>query len=79
MFNSSAILRYFDTHKDLPHVSKYHRVRVPRVALDSARGYTVNFQSMTDRAAYNPVHGDTVSRTYPFTPMADKKEPVVWS
>lgn len=25
IFNSSAILWYFDTHQDLPHVSKYHR------------------------------------------------------
>lgn len=59
--------------------SKYHKVHVPREALDSVRGYTVNFQSMTDRAAYNPTHGSTVSRTYPFTPMADKKEPVILS
>ena len=25
MFNASALLRFFDDHKDLPHVSKYHR------------------------------------------------------
>jgi len=25
MFNSSALLQYFTTHKDIPHVSKYHR------------------------------------------------------
>ncbi|MBQ8300182.1 MAG: HD domain-containing protein [Clostridia bacterium] len=24
MFNASALLRFFDDHKDLPHVSKYH-------------------------------------------------------
>ncbi len=59
--------------------SKYHSVRVPRVALDSARTYTINFQSMTDRAAYNATHGSTVSRTYPFTPMGEKKEPVILS
>ncbi len=57
--------------------SKYHSVRVPRVALDAAREYKVCFQSMSNRAAYSPTHGSTVSRTYPFTPMADKKEPVI--
>ncbi|MBR4309275.1 MAG: metallophosphoesterase, partial [Oscillospiraceae bacterium] len=57
--------------------SKYHSVRVPRVALDGAREYKVCFQSMSNRAAYSPTHGSTVSRTYPFTPMADKKEPVI--
>ena len=25
MFNASSLIRYFDNHKDLPHVSKYHR------------------------------------------------------
>ena len=25
MFNASALLRYFDTHENLPHISKYHR------------------------------------------------------
>lgn len=25
MFNASALLRFFDDHKELPHVSKYHR------------------------------------------------------
>ncbi len=25
MFNSASLLRYFDTHKDLLHMSKYHR------------------------------------------------------
>lgn len=68
---------YFDQTSGLMNYkSKYHRVRVPRVALDSYRGYTVNFQAMSDRAAYNPVHGDTVSRVYPFSPLADKNEPV---
>ncbi len=57
--------------------TKYHSIRVPRVDLDSARSYSVSFQSMTTRAAYSPTHGSTVSRTYPFTPMADKKEPVI--
>lgn len=57
--------------------TKYHSIRVPRVALDSARSYSVSFQSMSTRAAYNPTHGSTVSRTYPFTPMGDKKEPVI--
>ena len=57
--------------------TKYHSIRVPRVSLDSARSYSVSFQSMSTRAAYNPTHGSTVSRTYPFTPMGDKKEPVI--
>ncbi len=57
--------------------TKYHSIRIPRVALDSARSYKTCFQSMTTRAAYSPTHGSTVSRTYPFTPMADKPEPVI--
>ncbi len=57
--------------------TKYHSIRVPRVALDSARSYKTCFQSMSTRAAYSPTHGSTVSRTYPFTPMGDKKEPVL--
>lgn len=77
--NVGGVNYYDQTTGLMNYKSKYHRVRVPRVALDSARGYTVNFQSMSDRAAYNPTHGDTVSRTYPFTPIADKKEPVILS
>ena len=57
--------------------TKYHSIRIPRVALDSARSYKTCFQSMSTRAAYSPTHGSTVSRTYPFTPMADKPEPVI--
>ena len=57
--------------------SKYHQIYVPRVALDTARSYTVCFQSMTSRPSYKPKPGETVSRTYPFTPMGDKAEPVI--
>ena len=57
--------------------SKYHQIYVPRVVLDTARSYKLCFQSMETRKAYKPTHGDTVSRTYPFTPMGDKAEPVI--
>ena len=57
--------------------SKYHQIYVPRVSLDSARSYKLCFQSVETRKPYSPVHGSTVSRTYPFTPMGDKQEPVI--
>jgi len=70
--------KYYDQDMGLMnYTSKYHSIRVPRVALDVARSYTVSYQSMVYREAYSPTHGSTVSRTYPFTPMADKKEPVI--
>lgn len=70
--------KYYDSLTGLMrYTSKYHSVRIPRVALDSARSYKINYQSMTYREAYSPTHGSTVSRTYPFTPMGDKKEPVI--
>ncbi len=71
-------VKYYDTMTGLMrYTSKYHSVRVPRVALDTARSYKTCYQSMVSREAYSPTHGSTVSRTYPFTPMADKKEPVL--
>ncbi len=70
--------KYYDQDMGLMnYTSKYHSIRVPRVALDTARSYTVSYQSMVYREAYSPTHGSTVSRTYPFTPMADKDEPVI--
>ncbi len=70
--------KYYDLNTgNMRYTSKYHSVRVPRVALDTARSYKVCYQSMVSREAYYPTHGSTVSRTYPFTPMADKKEPVI--
>lgn len=33
MFDSASLLRYFDTHKDLPHVSKYHSENYPEHSL----------------------------------------------
>ncbi len=70
--------KYYDQDMGLMnYTSKYHSIRVPRVALDTARSYTVSYQSMVYREAYTPTHGSTVSRSYPFTPMADKKEPVI--
>ena len=48
--------------------SKIHKITVPQSVLDSARKYKICFQSMSTRKAYTPVHGSTVSRTYPFTP-----------
>ena len=55
--------------------SKYHKITVPRVALDVAKNYKICFQSVETRAAYYPVHGDTVSLTYPFKPIANKENP----
>jgi len=55
--------------------SKYHKISVPRVTLDVAKSYKICFQSMETRAAYSPVHGDTVSLTYPFKPIANKADP----
>lgn len=70
--------KYYDQDMGLMnYTGKYHSIRVPRVALDIARSYTVSYQSMVYREAYSPTHGSTVSRTYPFTPMADKAEPVI--
>ncbi len=70
--------KYYDQDMGLMnYTSKYHSIRVPRAALDTARSYSVSYQSMVYREAYSPTHGSTVSRTYPFTPMADKKEPVI--
>ncbi len=70
--------KYYDQDMGLMnYTSKYHSIRVPRVALDTARSYTVSYQSMVYREAYSPTHGSTVSRTYPFTPIADKNEPVI--
>ncbi len=70
--------KYYDvTTGNMNWASKYHSIRVPRVALDTARSYKTCFQSLSDRAAYYPAPGSTVSRTYPFTPMGDKKEPVI--
>ncbi|MBP3411787.1 MAG: metallophosphoesterase, partial [Oscillospiraceae bacterium] len=70
--------KYYDTTSGLMrYTSKYHSIRVPRVALDAARSYKTCYQSMVYREAYSPTHGSTASRTYPFTPMADKKEPVI--
>ena len=48
--------------------SKIHKITVPQSVLDQAKSYKICFQSMSTRKAYTPVHGDTVSRTYPFTP-----------
>ena len=48
--------------------SRIHKITVPQAVLDSARKYKICFQSMSTRKAYTPVHGSTVSRTYPFTP-----------
>ncbi len=48
--------------------SRIHKVTVPQSVLNQAKAYKICFQSMTERAAYTPVHGSTVSRTYPFTP-----------
>ncbi|MBR6825550.1 MAG: metallophosphoesterase, partial [Oscillospiraceae bacterium] len=48
--------------------SRIHKVTVPQSVLNRAKTYKICFQSMTERAAYTPVHGSTVSRTYPFTP-----------
>ncbi len=48
--------------------SRIHKVTVPQSVLNRAKSYKICFQSMTERAAYTPVHGSTVSRTYPFTP-----------
>ena len=70
--------KYYDQSTGLMNWdSKYHSIRVPRVALDSARSYKTCFQSMSTRAAYSPAHGSTVSRTYPFTPIGDNPEPVI--
>ena len=70
--------KYYDQSTGLMNWdSKYHSIRVPRVALDSARSYKTCFQSMSTRAAYSPTHGSTVSRTYPFTPIGDNPEPVI--
>ncbi|MBR6825400.1 MAG: hypothetical protein IKM59_02520, partial [Oscillospiraceae bacterium] len=69
--------KYYDLNTgNMRYTSKYHSVRVPRVALDSARSYKICYRSLDNRPAYYPAPGSTVSRTYPFTPMADKKEPV---
>ena len=48
--------------------SRIHKVTVPQSVLNQAKKYKICFQSMSERAAYTPVHGSTVSRTYPFTP-----------
>ncbi|MBP3413459.1 MAG: metallophosphoesterase [Oscillospiraceae bacterium] len=48
--------------------SRIHKVTIPQSVLNRAKSYKICFQSMTERAAYTPVHGSTVSRTYPFTP-----------
>ncbi len=51
--------------------SRIHKITVPQSVLNRAKKYKICFQSMTERAAYTPVHGSTVSRTYPFTPAPD--------
>ena len=48
--------------------SHIHKITVPQSVLNKAKTYKICFQSMTERNAYTPVHGATVSRTYPFTP-----------
>ena len=69
--------KYYDLNTgNMRYTGKYHSVRVPRVALDSARSYKVCYRALDNRPAYYPAPGSTVRRTYPFTPMADKKEPV---
>ena len=51
--------------------SRIHKITVPQSVLNRAKSYKICFQSMTERKAYTPVHGSTVSRTYPFTPAPD--------
>ena len=71
-------IKYKDiTTGNMNWASKYHKVTVPRIPLDTARSYKLCFQSMSTRAAYYPEHGSTVSRTYPFTPIGDKASPVL--
>jgi len=48
--------------------SRIHSVTVPQSILNSAKTYKICFQSMSERKAYTPVHGETKSKTYPFTP-----------
>ena len=55
----------------------YHKVVVPRLAVDAAKSYKICFQSVSTRAAYYPEHGSTVSLTYPFKPVANKENPTI--
>ena len=56
--------------------STYHKITVPQTVLDAVGSYKICFRSLTERPAYNPAPGSTVSRTYPFYPMPSDREPV---
>ena len=56
--------------------TKYHKITVPMSVLDSAKSYAICFRTLSERPAYDPVPGSTASRTYPFSPVPEDRDPV---
>ena len=71
--------KYYDSTNGLMNWnSKYHKVTVPREIMDGAGSYKICFRSLSSRPTYNPAPGSEVSRTYPFDPVPEDRDPVFY-